>query len=201
MGECGAEVCAIVRMDTPELELELGDGIHLRAPQTSDAEAVCELVSRNYSHLRTFMEWAKPDYSIDDARQWIDRDIGNAHAMNFLICRGGEILGTIGFASFDRDANVTEIGYWIDAGEQGKGIVSRAARRLVDIAFTDLGMNRVQIRCAADNLRSAAIPEKLGFKLEGVQRQHVFRDGKIYDFRIYGLLRAEWKGQNKNNNK
>ena len=179
-------------MDAAQLDLEIGEGICLRPPRTSDAESIFRLVSRNYAHLRTFMEWAKPDYSLTDAREWVEKDIGDPTALNFLICRGDDILGTIGFGRFDTDAKVTEIGYWIDSSEQGKGIVSRAARRLVDIAFRDLRMNRVQIRCAAENNRSAAIPEKLGFKLEGVQRQHVYRDGRIYDFRIYGILRDEW---------
>ena len=185
-------------MDIAELDLEIGEGICLRPPRTSDAESIFQLVSRNYGHLRTFMEWAKPDYSMTDAREWVEKDIGDPTALNFLICREEEILGTIGFGSFDQEAKVTEIGYWIDSSEQGKGIVSRATRRLVDIAFRDLRMNRVQIRSAADNVRSAAIPEKLGFKLEGVQRQHVYRDGRIYDFRIYGLLRNEWHDRSRN---
>ena len=118
-------------MDTPGLSLELGDGITLRPPQTDDVQRIFEVVSRNYDHLRTFMEWAKPDYSIEDAREWLNRDIGSRDALNFLVCRGEDLLGTIGFASFDRDAKVTEIGYWIDAAEQGKGIMSRACTRLV----------------------------------------------------------------------
>ena len=182
-------------MDLSELTFDIGDGIQLREPRNDDAQGLFELVSRNYSHLRTFMEWIKPDYSVLDAQQWLDHDIGSRDAMNFLICRGPEIIGTIGFSTFDRDAKVTEMGYWIDEAEQGKGIVSRACTRLVELAFAELGMNRIQIRCASANTRSAAIPERLGFKLEGVQRQHIHRDGKLYDFLIYGLLRNEWRSE------
>lgn len=180
-------------MDASELKLEIGDGIYLREPRTDDVDAVLDIVTRNYEHLRTFMEWAKPDYGEADARDWLERAVGNPDSMNFLICRGGDMIGTIGFGGFDNDAKVTEIGYWMDAAEEGKGIMSRACSCLVDYGFKELGMNRIQIRCASANTRSATIPKKLGFKLEGIQRQHIMRDGKIYDFLIFGLLRREWE--------
>ena len=48
-------------------------------------------------------------------------------------------------------------------------------------------------RYAAANLRSAAIPERLGFRKEGVLRQSEFRDGKLHNFIIYGQLAEEWR--------
>ncbi|MFL6373744.1 MAG: GNAT family N-acetyltransferase [Pyrinomonadaceae bacterium] len=182
-------------MDNRTLALELAGEVWMRPIKETDTTAILELVRTNYDHLRTFMEWAKPDYGRRDAEEWIARSIvgdRDGSQLNFGIFRATTLIGTIGFAAFDHGAKVTEIGYWIDASEQGKGIVSRATEKLLELAFERLGMNRVQIRCASGNLRSAAIPEKLGFKKEGVQRQHVMRDGKIYDFLIFGLLREEW---------
>lgn len=183
-----------------DLKIDLGDGIYLRTVREQDVDEVLALVGCNFDHLRTFMEWAKPDYSAEDAREWVQRSVSEGRAgnvLNFLICSGGKIIGTVGFAYFDHEAKVTEIGYWIDAAEQGKGIMSLAAEGLVGLAFNHLGMNRVQIRCADANVRSAAIPRRLGFTEEGRQRQHVVRDGKVYDFLIFGLLREEWAPQQK----
>ena len=183
-----------------DLKIDLGDGVYLRTVREQDVDEVLALVSRNYDHLRTFMEWAKPNYSAEDANDWVQRSVRDGESgnvLNFLICSGGRIIGTIGFAAFDHDAKVTEIGYWIDAAEQGKGIMGLATEKLVELAFDHLGMNRVQIRCADANVRSAAIPRKLGFIEEGRQRQHVVRDGKVYDFLIFGLLRDEWAGRPK----
>jgi len=182
-------------MDLESLKIELGDGLYMRPAREQDKEPVFHLVRRNYDHLRTFMEWAKPDYSRSDAEEWVQKAVErqrNGEVLNFCIIRDDRMIGTIGFAEFDHNAKVTEIGYWIDKDEQGKGITGQACKEAVELAFRDLGMNRVQIRCASGNLRSAAIPEKLGFTLEGRQRQHVIRDGKIYDFLIYGLLKNEW---------
>lgn len=185
-------------MDLANLNIDLGEGVMMRLVRESDVDAVFDVVRRNYDHLLTFMEWAKPDYSRKDAEEWVANGTDEpteGRPLNFAIFRGKRMIGTIGFAYFDLDVKVTEIGYWIDCAEQGKGIMSSATAKLVDLAFDRLGMNRIQIRCASENRRSAAIPERRGFKKEGVQRQHVIRNGVIYDFCIYGLLRAEWLSQ------
>ncbi|HEV7699120.1 MAG TPA: GNAT family protein [Pyrinomonadaceae bacterium] len=188
-------------MDTEELTIGLGDGIIMRPVRASDVDAVFDIVTKNYDHLRTFMEWAKPDYSRKDAEEWVLKAVpaaADGTTLNFCILRDDKMIGTIGFAYFDKAARVTEIGYWIDAAEEGKGIMGRATEKLIDLAFNDLDMNRVQIRCADANVRSAGIPQRLGFRKEGVQRQHIERDGKVYDFLIFGLLRDEWQQRNSN---
>ena len=54
-------------------------------------------------------------------------------------------------------------------------------------------MNRVEIRCATENVRSRAVPERLGFKLEGILRQSIWRHKRYYDLAMYGILAEEWK--------
>jgi len=188
-------------MDPEQLSsigIQLGHGVHMRPVGSEDVDQVLDAVTRNYDHLRTFMEWAKPDYSREDAELWVRgaaHRTGDEQPMNFCIFREERMIGTVGFAYFDQHAKVTEIGYWIDSAEEGKGIITRAVECLLELAFGNLGMNRVQIRCADANERSAAIPHRLGFVMEGRQRQHIMRDGKVYDFLIFGLLRDEWSSR------
>src|ERR1041385_68066 len=135
-------------MDAAELEdlrFDLGDGVTMRTVRPGDAQAAFEVIERNYDHLRTFMEWAKPNYSMEDAEEWVARTTnrtGDDHPLNFVLFSGGRVIGTIGFSGFDMDAKVTEIGYWIDSAEQGKGIMSLATEKLLELAFGRLGMNR-----------------------------------------------------------
>jgi ribosomal-protein-serine acetyltransferase len=93
---------------------------------------------------------------------------------------------------FSWHARRTELGYWIAQNEEGKGTISKACKLLIDYAFAELDLNRIEIRCSVENTRSAAIPERLGFTLEGVLRQSHMRNGRLHDFSIYGLLRSEW---------
>jgi ribosomal-protein-serine acetyltransferase len=180
------------------ITFQLDNDVSLRQWKLSDAPAVFGVVSRNYDHLSTFMEWLHPDHSIVDYRAFVEREVASAAAntgLAFGIFRNEQLIGAVGFGPFDREARVAEVGYWIDREEEGKGIVSRSVAKLIDHAFSELGMNRIQIRCATANTRSSAIPQRFGFKLEGVQRQHVSRNGILYDYAIYGLLASEWDGQ------
>src|SRR5687768_14629088 len=172
-------------------QFEVGDGITLRAWREDDVDIALDAVKRNSDHLQTFMRWMTPDYDRAAAEKFIADAITNRLQRKKLqlgIFRGDEVLGSIGFVYLDFDARKTEIGYWIDRQAEGKGIITRACRVLIDYAFDELGMNRVEIRCSTQNIRSAAVPERLGFVKEGLLRQaERLKDG-LHDFNIYSLL-------------
>jgi ribosomal-protein-serine acetyltransferase len=104
----------------------------------------------------------------------------------------GQIAGTIGQHDINRADRSTELGYWLGAEFQGRGIMTRACRALVTASFTTLHLNRVQIRCAVGNERSSAIPRRLGFHYEGTLRQCQRLYDRFVDLEIYGMLAAEW---------
>ena len=181
------------------IRFRIDEEINLREFIDTDAPQIYATIKANSDHLMEFMHWMKANYSIVDAREFVAQSIVDARQklkLNFGIFRGDKFIGSIGFADFDYHAKATEIGYWIDKSEEGKGIVSRSCKTLIDYAFNELKMNRIQIRCAADNIRSAAVPERFGFVKEGILRQSAFRNGKLHDFVIYGLLASEWKAAN-----
>ena len=173
-----------------ENEIELREFTH------DDAASVFAAVTENYEHLRPFMHWITPDYSLDSAKDFISRSIrgrDERESLGLGIFRGERLIGSIGFVQFDWKAMKTEIGYWIAAAEEGKGVVSGACRLLIDFAIRELGINRIEIRCSAENSRSSAIPVRFGFKKEGHLRQAEYRDGRLHDFEIFGLLAEEWE--------
>jgi ribosomal-protein-serine acetyltransferase len=177
----------------------IDDELTVRTFNERDAQAVYDTVSKNYDHLKTFMSWSKPDYSLVDAEEFIARAIEDREqekALGVGIFRGAELIGATGFSKFDTEAGSTEIGYWIDYREEGKGIMSRVTKELVERAFTEMKLNRVEIRCSSENTRSAAIPERLGFVKEGVLRQSQMVKGRLHDFIVYGMLASDWEPPN-----
>lgn len=184
-------------MDAGQMvSFKLDDGISLREFVPDDADAVFAAVTKNYDHLKVFMHWANPNYSLLSAREFIEQSQAGRRERKVLglgIFRADDLIGATGFVNFDWLAMKTEIGYWISREEEGKGIVYSACRILVDFAFTELQMNRVEIRCSAENLRSSAIPKRLGFQMEGLLRQSEFRNGRLHDFQVFGLLASEWR--------
>jgi len=98
------------------------------------------------------------------------------------------------FAIIDRAAGWAEIGYWVDFQHEGKGYVSAGVREIERLCFTDLRLERVRITNDAANTRSRAIPERLGYTLEGVLRRDlVSGQGRIADHAVYSLLKPEWE--------
>ena len=97
----------------------------------------------------------------------------------------------IGYHQVDRINRSVEIGYWLSADYQGRGIIARACRFLVNYAFTEMGLTRVVIRCAVGNHKSCAVPERLGFKKEGVLRQAEWLYDHFVDLVVYATLKEE----------
>ena len=85
----------------------------------------------------------------------------------------------------------TALGYWLGEEFQGRGLVTAACRRLVAHSFDVLRLHRVEIRCAVENHRSRAIPERLGFRLEGRFREAEWLYDHWVDHAVYALLTTD----------
>ena len=135
-------------------------------------------------------------FSLEDAQKKIKHDLV-LFAENKGLCVGiwyeGNLAGAVRYHEIDWSNRMTELGYWISRRFEGKGLVIKTCRVLIDYAFNELTLNRMVISCAAENQKSRAIPEKLGFKQEGILRQSEWLQDCFADMVIYGLLANEWK--------
>ena len=117
---------------------------------------------------------------------------GRADTANpvFTLRSGNAFAGLIGFKSADAARRSVEIGYWLREEQQGKGIMAAAVRTLCDLAFGEMGMRRVEIRCGTGNLPSNRIPQRLGFLRSHVEAQgEQLSDGEWIDLNVYVLER------------
>ncbi|HUF04424.1 MAG TPA: GNAT family protein [Aridibacter sp.] len=176
--------------------LEADAGLEMRPVSEDNLEELCELVRRNFDHLHEWMPWAVEGYSIRHARSFIlksNRDFAAREGMNFHILEDGNLVGGAGLNFIDKANRGTEIGYWLGEDYTGRGIVTKCAKRLTDFAFDDLRMHRMNIRCASGNIKSRAIPERLGFKEEGTIRDAEWLHDRFVDLVVYGMLEREWR--------
>jgi len=79
----------------------------------------------------------------------------------------------------------------MEESAQGKGVMTKSCKVIIDFCFAELQLNRIEIKCAKDNLRSKRIPEKLNFKKEGIIRQGEFLNNAFIDLNLYSLLRND----------
>ncbi len=173
------------------------DRISIRTFEVGDAEPLFERVEECRSHLRQWLPWVDSVRSPADTRTFIERGLEQAareDGFHAAMLEDGAILGAIGLHQIDRMHGHTSIGYWIGERFVGRGIVTRCCRALVEHAFVDLKLHRVEIRAAAENRRSRAIPERLGFREEGLMRDGEWLYDHYVDLVVYSLLEEERSG-------
>lgn len=178
-----------------EFNHRLDDESELRLIEPQDAEELDSLIEQNRTHLKAYSAWLKDDHSIENTRSFIERNLAQfARHEGFAIAiwHKGEMAGQIEYNYIDWANRKTELGFWLGASFQGKGLATKSCRFLIHHAFNELKLNRIEMRCELDNQKSRRIAETLGFTHEGVVRQAGWLHDHFVDFVIYGMLTNEW---------
>ena len=154
----------------------------IRSPRPGDGPALNAAVAASWARLQPWMDWAQAAQppAVAESEAWIRR----AHAaflqrtdlplVCFLKDSDTLIMGS-GLHRIDWSVPRFEIGYWVRTAYEGQGYVTEAVRGISHFAFTVLGARRVEIRCDADNKRSAAVARRAGYELEATlccERRH-----------------------------
>jgi ribosomal-protein-serine acetyltransferase len=174
--------------------IRLTDGVvELRAPRRSDASELHDAVLASLPELLPWMAWAHPDYSEIESAEWARRAArALSEGLEFqFVARAvasGVVLGTIGLNALDRLNRWANLGYWIRTDHVGQGFVTRSARLVADFGFGELGLGRIEILAAVDNLRSQGVAERLGALREGVLRRRLRVGDDVQDAVVYSLV-------------
>jgi ribosomal-protein-serine acetyltransferase len=178
------------------LRRELPGGYALRLLEESDADELFAVVDANREQLATWMPWARRDRAPEDTLPFIratrKQIADNDGLQTTVVDPGGAIVGMVGMHRVDWADGRTSVGYWLARDAQGRGVMTEAVRAYVDYAFATLGLHRVVIEAAVENARSRAIPERLGFREEGVLREVERVGERMLDHVVYAMLVADW---------
>lgn len=161
-----------------------------------DAHDVFALVDANREYLRRWLPWLDSQQSPADVLAFIRQSSAAERQGRSLVVRidqDGELCGMTGFNWIDPVNRCCEIGYWLRADRQGRGIVTACCRALLGHAFNTLDLNRVNIPVAVDNRKSRAIPERLGFRQDGTLRDGQWLYVRYVDLALYTMLRREFR--------
>ena len=175
---------------------KLGENTELRLLEERHAQELTELTDRNREYLRAWLPWVDANRTVEDRKNFIRgalKQFAENNGFTAGIWHEGRLAGVIGYHSIDWENRATAVGYWLGEEFQGQGLVTAACRALVDHAFEELGLNRVSIACATENKKSCAIPERLGFRREGVVRQAEWLYDHFVDHVVYATLASEWR--------
>ncbi|MRX71516.1 GNAT family N-acetyltransferase [Bacillus lacus] len=172
------------------------EDITLKLLTNKNAGQLFNIIDKNREFLKEWLPWIDSKKTVEDIQSSIDK-WGNKYISNTAINAGiffkGELVGMVAFPEIDWQGKKTSFGYWLSPGFEGKGIVIRCVENLTDYAFNTLNLNRIEISCAEDNLRSRALPEKLGFIKEGILRDNYYLNGYLHNLIVYSLLKSDWE--------
>lgn len=182
----------------PEL-LALPGGVSLRRRTIADALALNGAVTRNLEHLRPFMPWAVSAPTLERSRE--STTLGWQHweaGTDFMYLAGldvapGSVIGAFGLHG-RIGPGALEIGYWVDAAFTGRGIATNAAAALTTAALELPGIHRVEIHCDEANAASAAVPRKIGYRLDRLQEDRISAPGETGHKLIWIKERADGTG-------
>ena len=170
--------------------------LELRPVEPSHGPQLLAAIERNRAHLRRWLPWVDAVQTIEDEQAFITRDLERRKtdgAFHCAIFERDVLVGGIGLHSIDPPNRKAEIGYWLDAAHQGKGIITRASQELVTHLFDDMNLHRVSIYCGVENRRSRAVAERLGFQQEGIHRDAEWVNDRFIDLVCYAMLKPDWK--------
>jgi ribosomal-protein-serine acetyltransferase len=175
--------------------LHIDDDLHLEKIKISHAGPVFEIIQRDRNYLRHWLPFVDQTRNIKDTENYFRLMLSAPHRNQnavYTIWFQGELAGLAGFKEIDGINHKTEIGYWLAEKQQGKGIMTRTVRKMIDFGFRNMKMNRIQIKVAVGNIKSSAIPHRLDLFFEGIERDGEYHTDRYFDLEIYSILKTEW---------
>lgn len=172
-------------------ELVIDDDIVLRIKKPEYAKEFYTLIQVQRDYLAEWLPWVK--YVTSPAAQEVSltgfyNETMAHNAYETAIFYKNELAGSLGFNEISQLNKQADIGYWLSADLQGKGIVTKSVEKLIDFGFTELGLHKITLLAAVENMPSNAVAKRVGMKLEATLKDQILLDSGYHDVNFYSLL-------------
>ena len=167
----------------------------LRMPRDEDAAPLFALIDADRQRLSAWLPWVDLTREVEDELAFLQRsrlEAAEGRSLALVLWHREQPIGSMGFGRFEPLDGLGEIGYWIAASHEGRGLVSHGVAALTTYGFQTLGLHRIEILAAVDNGRSRSIPERLGFAQESVLRSRTKGAEGFHDAVLYSMLEDGW---------
>ncbi|MEV0534181.1 GNAT family protein [Kitasatospora sp. NPDC050463] len=174
----------------------LTDHAELRPLEPWQAAEFLAHMDRARDHTNPWISWAGRSTDLESARltlqRYADRQAADTGRL-YGIWLDGTLVGGTMFVDFSATTGIAEVGVWTEPAGEGLGLVAAAVRHLIDYAFTTRGLHRIEWHTSPANIRSRALAQRLGMRLDGTMRETHLVNGAYLDSEIWSLLAHEWK--------
>ena len=163
--------------------------IKLERLKTSDSKELYKAIKCSYSEISKWLDWLAPVYTMKSAEDFIYLQMSNwINELEYTFAiknHSDEFLGVISLHLFDKQNDVASIGYWMNSKHTSKGYCTQALKLLVANTFKPLGLIRIEVIVAKENLASQKVAENAGAHFETLQTNRLRIKGQPNDARMY----------------
>jgi [ribosomal protein S5]-alanine N-acetyltransferase len=165
-----------------------------RLVSPDDAEVLAEVLATNREHLAPYEPDRPPDFLTVDAQHVAIEAALERHAQatalpHVILDESGRLVGRITLNEIVRGPfQSANLGYWLAESATGRGLATAAVREIQRIAFTDLGLHRIQAGTLPENIASQRVLERTGFVRFGLAPAYLHIAGAWRDHVLYQAL-------------
>ncbi len=170
----------------------------IRCYKPTDAPLLKEAIDQSLEHLLPWMPWAKNEpetvqTKIERLRKYRGQfDLGVDYTFGIFNKEETELIGSTGLHT-RLEGNAREIGYWISSRYAKQGYATETVKALVKVGFEIEELDRIEIRCAPENVASQGVPKKLGFLHEGTLKNRTTNvEGQARDVMIWTKFKSDY---------
>ena len=169
--------------------------LRLRPMRVSDAPDMFDYARR--PEVTRYLLWS-PHPNIEYTKEYLEYlggryRLGMHHEWAVVLKESERMIGTCGFANIDCPHNCGELGYVLHPDYHGKGLITEAAQAVLEVGFSTLALNRIEVRFMAENAASRRVSEKLGMQFEGVRRSSMLIKGAYRDIAYAAILAKDYR--------
>lgn len=180
--------------------VRVGSATVLRFAREDDGRPFIDMLSRSREHLAPWMprtaRGSEPSFA-NRFKRMLRPESDDGNRLRLLVCArdDGRMVGVVSLGGIAPWPSLDcHTGYWLAAGETGKGLMRDAVASMIDHAFEERCLHRVAANILSANRRSLALVRGLGFTREGVLRGLIEIDGAWRDHECWSVLSTEWRG-------
>lgn len=173
-------------------KIVVDENILLRPTEEIEPKVVFELIDSNREHFGEFLSWVPFIQTIEDEEQFIERMKNDETSVGFSVFYNDKLVALTGLVEINKINKNAQLGYSLDKNYQGKGIMTKACKKILEYGFNELDLQRIEIRAAVNNQKSKAVIKRLGAAYEGIARHSYLLNGKFLDCEVYSILKNEY---------
>jgi len=174
------------------------DNLTLKQFDLLQAELLFRIIDSNRKYFKTWFSWVDKTNKLEDIEIFLKNEnekYSKGEGIYLGIWFKNTLSGVVSFNYINKNNNCATIGYWLAEEFQGKGIMTKACKMLIEYGFNTLNLHKIDISHASENIKSANVIKKIGFTHEGHFRKSELVNGIYLDQEYYGLLKEEWKNE------